>query len=75
MCSWAGSEVLEPLSKRDRESTLLHLLIKRLRGAELVRMRQVPVGTRLVLALTFVLVWGSSVQGKRPRIFTVYSLL
>ena len=68
MCSWAGSEVLEPLSKRDRKSTLLHLLIQRLSGAELVRM-QVPVGSRLVLALAFVLVWGSSVQGKRPRIF------
>lgn len=65
MCSWAGSEVLEPFSKRARESTLQHLVIERLAcGAELVRMRQVPMGSRLLLVLSFILVWGSAVQGK-----------
>lgn len=65
MCFWAGSEVLEPLSKRDGESTLQHLVIKRLAcAAELVKMRQVPMGSRLLLVLSFILVWGSSVQGK-----------
>lgn len=65
VCSWAGSEVLEPFSKRAGESTLQHLVIERLAcGAELVRMRQVPMGSRLLLVLSFILVWGSSVQGK-----------
>lgn len=65
MCSWAGSEVLEPFSERDGESTLQHLLIERLVcWTELVKMQQVPVGSRLVLVLAFILVWGSSVQGK-----------
>lgn len=72
VCSWAGSEVLEPFSKRARESTLQHLVIERLAcGAELVRMRQVPMGSRLLLVLSFILVWGSAVQGKTlppPRV-------
>lgn len=77
---WAGFEVLEPFLK-GTESTLLHFLVVRLAcrrwsWSKLVIMQVLFQCSRLVLALAFILILGSSVQGKTqescpPVIFLV----